>query len=157
MPVFLTKNVSTELGLTNGTTGIIRQIALQSSERMEDTLGVQALSYVPQYVVLECNDLLMNPLNGLLPNHVPIFPVDGVFSIRKTATHERLTISRKQFPLEPAFCCTAHKSQGQTLRKVIVDLVPARGMKKTDISFVYVPLSRVRSLKDVTILRPFDS
>ena len=38
-----------------------------------------------------------------------------------------------------------------------MDLVPARGMKKTDISFVYVPLSRVHSLKDVTILRPFDS
>ena len=124
---------------------------------MEDTLGVQALSYLPQYVVLECNDLLMNPLNGLLQNNVPIFPVDGVFSIRKTATHERLTISRKQFPLEPAFCCTAHKSQGQTLCEVIVDLVPARGMKKTDISSVYVPLSRVRSLKDVTKLRPFDS
>ena len=106
MPVFLTKNVSTDLGLTNGTTGIIHQIALQSSERVEDTLGVQALSYLPQYVVLECNDLLMNPLNGLLPNHVPILPVDGVFSIRKTATHERLTISRKQFPLEPAFSST---------------------------------------------------
>ena len=66
-----------------------------SIEQVEDTLGVQALSYLPQYVVLECNDLLMNPLNGLIQNNVPIFPVDGVFSIRKTATHERLTISRK--------------------------------------------------------------
>ena len=29
-------------------------------------------------------------------------------------------------------------------------------MKNTDISFLYVPLSRVRRLQDVTIMKPFD-
>ena len=52
---------------------------------------------------------------------------------------------------------SAHKSQGQTLSKAIVDLVPVHG--KTGgigIEFAYVPLSRVRRLEDLTILRPFD-
>jgi len=57
----------------------------------------------------------------------------------------------------PAFSCTAHKSQGQTHRKIIIDLVPPKGMKNINKSFVDVPLSRVRTLADLTILRPFDS
>ena len=48
----------------------------------------------------------------------------------------------------------AVKSQGQTLDKAIVDLVPLKEI--VDINFAYVPLSRVRTLKDLTILRPFD-
>ena len=65
-----------------------------------------------------------------------------------------LTVQRKHFSLVPAFSCTAHKSQGQTINSVVIDLVPLKGMKRIDLSFVYVPLSRIRS--DLTILRPFD-
>lgn len=69
---------------------------------------------------------------------------------------EKKIFKRNYFPLVPAYSCTAHKSQGQRLKKVIVDLVPPKGMNNIDISFAYVPLDRVRSLSDVTILRPFD-
>ena len=65
-------------------------------------------------------------------------------------------MNRTHFPLVPRFSCTAHKSQGQTLPKAIVDLVPHSGIKKVEIEFSYVPLSRVRRLEDLTILRPFD-
>ena len=64
------------------------------------------------------------------------------------------TVYRVHFPLVPRFACTAHKSQGQTLRKAIVDLVPVNQV--SGIEFAYVPLSRVRKLEDLTILRPFD-
>ena len=43
-----------------------------------------------------------------------------------------------------------------TLDKAIVDLVPPAGMKSIKLDFSYVPLSRVRRLEDLTILRPFD-
>jgi hypothetical protein len=48
-----------------------------------------------------------------------------------------------------------------TLGKAIVDLVPQtrKGRRKPDpvgIEFAYVPLSRVRRLVDLTILRMFD-
>ncbi|KAL1659065.1 hypothetical protein GGF50DRAFT_33099, partial [Schizophyllum commune] len=45
---------------------------------------------------------------------------------------------------------TAHKSQGQTLEKVIVDLEGCRGSEAP-----YVMLSRVKSLDGLFILRPF--
>ncbi|KAF8344842.1 hypothetical protein F5887DRAFT_837590, partial [Amanita rubescens] len=45
---------------------------------------------------------------------------------------------------------TAHKSQGQTLNKAIVDLKDTRGTEAP-----YVMLSRVRRLDDLLILRPF--
>ena len=98
----------------------------------------------------------MKPLHGLPPNHVPIFPKNGNFSIKINGTKKMLSVSCKQLPLEPAYCCTSHKSQGQTLEKVLVDLVPPKGMKTIDTSFAYVPLSRARTLEDLTILRPFD-
>jgi len=67
-------------------------------------------------------------------------------------------VNRSHFPLVPRFSCTAHKAQGQTLQKAIVDLVPQTGMRKgVGIEFSYVPLSRVRRLEDLTILRSFDS
>ena len=64
-----------------------------------------------------------------------------------------VNVNRNHFPLVPRYSCTAHKSQGKTLPKAIVDLVPVK--KGIGIEFAYVPLSRVRRLLDLTILRPF--
>ena len=66
-------------------------------------------------------------------------------------------MNRCHLPLVPRFSCTAHKSQGKTLAKAIVDLIPVNGKaRNVGIEFAYVPLSRVRRLQDITILRPFD-
>ena len=70
-------------------------------------------------------------------------------------------MKRLHFPLVPRFSVTFHKSQGMTLSKAIVDLVPPirKGRRNPDpigIEFAYVPLSRVRRLEDLTILRMFD-
>ena len=72
-----------------------------------------------------------------------------------------MTVKRRHFPLVPRFSVTSHKSQGMTLDRAIVDLVPPirKGRSKPNsvgIEFAYVPLSRVRRLEDLTILRPFD-
>ena len=68
-----------------------------------------------------------------------------------------MSVNRTHFPLVPLFSCTTHKSQGQTLKKAIVDLIPRNGRARgVGIEFAYVPLSRVRRLQDLTILRPFD-
>ncbi len=66
-------------------------------------------------------------------------------------------VTREHFALVPRYAGTCHKSQGQTLPKVIVDLLPKKGEKKNiEINHAYVPLSRVRTLDDLTILRDFD-
>ena len=65
-----------------------------------------------------------------------------------------LSVKRRALPLVPAYCITTHKGQGQTLGKVVVDLkLPS---ETDDIAAVYVPLSRVKRLTDLVILRHFE-
>ena len=47
-----------------------------------------------------------------------------------------------------------HKSQGQTIAKIIVDLVTPPG--PIEVASVYVPLSRVKRLDDLLVVRPFE-
>ncbi|CAF0815770.1 unnamed protein product [Rotaria sordida] len=66
----------------------------------------------------------------------------------------KLSVKRKALPLIPAYSMTTHKSQGQTLGKIIVDLVMPSG--PLEVASVYVPLSRVKRLDDLLIIRPFE-
>ena len=91
---------------------------------------------------------------GLGDGQFPVFTENGNFSVKVPMSKKKLPIRRKQFPLEPAYSCTGHKSQGQTLPKVVADLGVPAGMKKVNTSFAYMPLSRVRCLKDLYLLRP---
>ena len=111
------------------------------------------------YIIVEFDDIKVKPLPGLVLNHVPIKPQDTDFSLYVNG--KTVTVKRRHFPLVPRFSVTSHKSQGMTLDKAIVDLVPPirKGKRKPDpvgIEFAYVPLSRVRRLEDLTILRMFD-
>ncbi|CAF1544650.1 unnamed protein product [Adineta ricciae] len=65
-----------------------------------------------------------------------------------------LSIKRRALPLVPAYSITTHKSQGQTLNKVVIDLKLPKDTD--DIAAVYVPLSRVKRSSDLVILRHFD-
>jgi ATP-dependent exoDNAse (exonuclease V) alpha subunit len=53
-----------------------------------------------------------------------------------------------------AYSFTTHKSQGQTLSNVVIDLKLPNRMD--DIAAICVPLSRVKRLTDLIILRYFD-
>ena len=65
-----------------------------------------------------------------------------------------VSVKIEHFPVVPRFGITAHKSQGMTLDQAFVDLNPV-AKKPVDINFAYVPLSRVRRLEDLHILRRF--
>ena len=65
-------------------------------------------------------------------------------------SHKVCTIKCTQVPIMPVFAMTAHKPQGQTMDKVIVDLESCHGMESP-----YVMLSRVKSLDGLHILWPF--
>ena len=160
MPVFLSQNIAVELGLTNGSTGTIKSILIRSGERITEESGLHHVEFTKSdCIIVELDDITVKPLHGLDPNHIPIFPRTGNFSVWVKGKKDGITISvnRLHFPIVPRFACTAHKSQGMTLDKAIIDLVPQPSMKgKIDVNHAYVPLSRVRRLKDLTILRPFD-
>ena len=65
-----------------------------------------------------------------------------------------LSVKRRALPLVPAYCITIHKSQGRTLSKVVIDLKLPN--ETDDIAAIYVPLSRVKRLSDLVVLRHFD-
>ena len=152
----MTNNIATELGITNGTTGIVRSIPIRNSEVIHGDTGYHEFEHPPDYIIVELEGVHIEPLDGLPKNHVPILPKTESFQVPIPGQKKKVNVNRRHFPLVPRFSCTAHKSQGQTLRKAIVDLVPWK-TKNVSIEFAYVPLSRVRRLEDLTILRPFDS
>jgi hypothetical protein len=63
----------------------------------------------------------------------------------------RLSITRLQIPLQPAFTMTAHRSQVQTFPKAMIDYQSCKGTEAP-----YIMTSRVRSLNDLLILCPFE-
>ena len=157
MPVMVTNNIATELGITNGTTGFVRSIHLKTGEVVSGDTGYHYFVEPPNYIIVELEDINMKPLDGLPLNYVPILPKRESFQVSMPGKKKSVTVNRQHFPLVPLFSCTAHKSQGQTLKKAIVDLVPRNGNTRgVGIEFSYVPLSRVKTLQDLVILRPFD-
>jgi hypothetical protein len=161
MPVYLSKNMHVELGLTNGTKGIVRSIHLKNGRSISGDTGKHYVNFTDgDYIIVEFDDIKVSPLPGLVLNHIPITPQDTDFLVY-VGNGKSVTVKRHHFPLVPRFSVTSHKSQGMTLGKAIVDLVPPirKGRRKPDpvsIEFAYVPLSRVRRLEDLTILRMFD-
>ena len=161
MPVYLSKNMQVELGLTNGTKGVVRSIHLKNARSISADSGKHYINFKEgDYIIVEFDDIKVKPLPGLVSNHVPITPQDTDFLVY-VGKGKSVKVKRRHFPLVPRFSVTSHKSQGMTLGKAIVDLVPQirKGRRKPDpvgIEFAYVPLSRVRRLVDLTILRMFD-
>ncbi|CAF3371313.1 unnamed protein product [Rotaria socialis] len=65
-----------------------------------------------------------------------------------------ISVKRRGLPLVPAYSITTHKSQGQALPKIVIDLNMPPGM--VEVASAYVPLSRVQQLVDLTILQDFN-
>jgi ATP-dependent DNA helicase PIF1 len=172
MPVMLTQNIAIELGLINGTNGVFRQLVYEEDSTTTDSLSEKTFPsntmYIrkPLYAIIEIiksnNEYNFNPLPS---NLVPIPLMEQTFRIniadilpkdKKPKPNQKtmLSIKRRALPLVPAYSITTHKSQGQTLKSVVIDLKLPHG--SDDIAAIYVPLSRVKRLEDLVILRHFD-
>ncbi|CAF4051189.1 unnamed protein product [Rotaria magnacalcarata] len=99
----------------------------------------QVFSYSPSIAVTANRDLLTETVSK---------------AVKVVKRPMKIVIKRKALPLIPAYSITTHKSQGQTLRKIFVDLVMPPG--PVEVASVYVPLSRVKRLDDLLIVRPFN-
>jgi hypothetical protein len=160
MPVILTHNVATELGLTNGTPGSLVGVVFDDQERTAQRSGLQPgeeveLYLQPRYLLVHFPDAqLLEPLPGLPANVVPVFPHEKNFRIRK-GKRQGQTVWRKQFPLVPGRAVTDYKTQGLTLDAAIADLVRAPHTKRRSAASIYVPVSRVHNRDELLLLRPF--
>ncbi|CAF4339022.1 unnamed protein product [Adineta steineri] len=66
-----------------------------------------------------------------------------------------ICVKRKALPPIPAYSISTHKSQGQTLTKIVIDLNMPPGI--VEVVPAYVSLSRVEQLTDLLILQDFNT
>ena len=87
------------------------------------------------------------------PGVYPIKSWKRAWHLDQRRDHPVLRVTRVQVPLAPAYAITAHGSQGQTLRAAIIDLQLGRGVSAIA---SYVALTRVKTIHDLLMFRPFD-
>jgi ATP-dependent exoDNAse (exonuclease V) alpha subunit len=117
----------TKKGLVNGASGTIKDIIYSpDSPSMPHTVLVQFDNYTgPKFF----------PIGDEKENWIPINPTNMY--------NNSLNGARQQFSMRLAYASTIHKSQGQTLEKVVIDL-----------GSTFVALSRVKKYTDFLIV-PF--
>ncbi|CAF4062556.1 unnamed protein product, partial [Adineta steineri] len=176
MPVLLQENIACELGLSNGTQGIFRELIYDHSSELTtgsdeerftaDTVFVRNA----QYALVEVSKSKLKNLDSLDPFIIPIPVIEKTFEINLEKLYAdkgaimkmfkdkklkaTISVKRKALPLIPAYSITTHKSQGQTLPKIVIDLNMPPGM--VEVASAYVPLSRVEQLTDLVILQDFN-
>lgn len=122
----LTANLWSEVGLCNGATGKILNFVYQDQHappNLPIAVLVHFFNYTGQHFFHNC---------------VPIVPITFEWTSGKHA------LSRQQLPLQPSYALTIHKSQGQTLDKVVIDL----GKSEMAAGTTFVAVSRLKKLED---------
>ncbi|KAF9782687.1 hypothetical protein BJ322DRAFT_1008709 [Thelephora terrestris] len=141
MPVILrNRNISTELGITNGSQGIVRKVFTEPC----------ANNYsVAKCVIVEFPDSSVD-LPGLPPHCFPLTPTTWKFTTVLSddkGSKRNVHISRLQLNLQPAFAITGHAAQGKTLPQVLVDLAEG-GFA------AYVSASRAQTREGLFVTNP---
>jgi hypothetical protein len=131
--VMLTRNVNVEDGLVNGAMGRVSHFQY----RQDKVNSVHMIG-----VIFDCNDIgKVTGTRTQKGNLVPIQRVQEDIKERNTKS-----MVRHQFPLKLSWACTAHKVQGMTTDRVVVDLD-----KSFSAGQAYVALSRVTSKEGLFI------
>ena len=124
MKVMLTANLDLSNGLSNGSTGTVLGIVYFTENDPFPTVLVQFDGYTGP---------------SCLPMHdcaYPVGPIERAWTERKTV------YQRQMLPLVPAYGISIHKSQGQTLGRVVINLGP----KDFAPGLTYTALTRARGL-----------
>ncbi|KAG6815096.1 hypothetical protein H0H93_010990, partial [Arthromyces matolae] len=142
MPVILkNRNISTELGLTNGAQGILRKFSTAVCSAGLTYFTGAIVEFPSSKAVLE----------DFPPIYVPIEPASWSFShrIAMDADSDELSLqklSRTQSQLHPAFAVTGQSAQGKTLPNVL-------GWLHYGSFYAYVTASRARSREGLVIVK----
>lgn len=142
MPVILrSRNISTELKITNGSQGFVRHFTLDKTEQEHCYCSCAIVEFPDSPIKLD----------GLKMGYFPIEPSKFTFAHsmnRENSTEvELLRVTRFQLPIQPGFAITGHSAQGKTLPKVLAFL--------DDGGFgAYVSASRARTRYGLCIVNP---
>ena len=131
----LLTNLWNEPGLTNGAIGIVQNIVYEQGKQPPD---------LPLFVLVKFDQYTGPSFHPKEEKLVPIAPV-----LRKWF-ESKVEHNRIMLPLIPAYAITIHKSQGQTLNKVILNI----GEKEYASGLAYTAISRATKLENVAF-NPF--
>ena len=147
--VMLTYNVNTADGLTNGSRGELIGVL---KDKEDEVIKLIVKLENPSHG--QSNRELNPEITKRYPGGTMIEKVNFGFTLSKSKKANIASAKVIQFPLKLAFAVTAHKIQGQTVkkpRKVVVDL---RSVFQP--AMAYVMLSRVESIEQLFILEEFN-
>lgn len=160
--VMLFKNLDVSAGITNGLECTVVSYGFkptQGESKKEYKVKAQKNEYEIVYVsspdIHLDSEILASGVtqeSSYLPNQtIPIFPISESGLKAKDVT-DLVSWTRKQFPIDLAYWITVHKAQGKTFAKIIIG--PPKNAKNLDPQWLFVALSRCRSLKDFVLLWP---
>lgn len=128
--VMLTRNIWQQAGLCNGATGTVESILYAEGHRPPN---------LPIAVLVTFSDYSGPPFLPAKPKCIPVTP----FTFEWYNNHSK-RLSRQQIPLRLSYAITIHKSQGQTLKKAVIDI----GHRERAAGTTFVAISRLKSLQD---------
>ncbi len=169
LSVILTNNIACELGLSNGTQGIFRELLYvhqenQATFKVNNEVFPSSTIYArkPLYVLVEIStSQVETSLDDLCSELIPIslvkkafiIPLKQLFGRLFKKVPEMIQVTKTQLSIVPTFAITTYKAQGLTMGKIVVDLqLPS---VTSQVASIYVPLSRLKRAEDVAILRSF--
>jgi len=157
MEAMITQNITTDASLANGSRGIIQDIVLDLREKWTrpdvDEEGVVRLKYPPVMIMfVPYRKPIIDPLPGLSSSQVLVFPFEANFYI---GGKKGVKVTHCQLPLMQGYAFTDHKSQGQTLENVLVDI---RKLLHFPVNpfMAYVALSRSCGRHKICLVQDFD-
>lgn len=159
MEVIISKNLALSQGIANGSRAVVQRIQLHPGLR-EPVVDAQATSMRVLRAAADVACVIVrlkgaqNELSNIqFEDHLGPgeFCVYIKNELVQTAVKGR-QFHILQFPLLPAFCITAHKTQGLTIPRLIL----AQTLSKTP-RYLYVVLSRLKSISGLQLLAPLPS
>jgi hypothetical protein len=138
--VTLTTNLNPQWGLTNGVKGTIVDIIFRDDSCPNKDQ--------PSFLVVHFPDYIGPQFFQTRPEYNNYLPIASI-----CISSDDFRFKRTQFPLCLSYALTIHKSQGQTLDKVVVDI----GQKEITAGMTFVALSRVRHISNLAVMDfPYD-
>ena len=141
MPVILRcKNISTDLGITNGSQGYVRHFDTDKTSTN--------ICYCTCALIEFPNSKVSLP--DLPPTYFPIVPIKSSFTTQidlESGEKVKVNISRSQLPIQPAIAVMGHSAEGKTLPSVLTDL-------REGGFAAYVAASRARSRQGLFLTEP---
>jgi hypothetical protein len=137
-PVTFLENTWKELGIVNGTSGVLFDLKRISNGEV-------------MYLDIHFPETMPFQVEGLLSNHLLIAKVRVSSSIT-LADGTVICFTREQFPIQEGFATTDYKKQGSTCKYAIIDVRRGKGTKSVS---TYVKLSRTKSAESTYIVDGF--